>query len=204
MGRSGNPAARPKYRGLPVPWVARTIGEQPGVVTNPVVDVKLGRAVAIVSADTYRDERGIWWCPSQNGRDDTPQFAALHPERQRRCFDERRCQVCGLRIKGRLTFVIEERNLGQPTAHPPVCGKCIPTVLRLCPHWRHTPPAIVTVEDFEVVGVYGDEVSVVNGEITMLPPRNILITDERIKRVFAKQLIVDLKGIRRIDQQESA
>lgn len=211
MGRPGNPAARPKFKGLPVPWIARTETETPGLLRNvrcgfaaEATDVTQPGDLVFMGADgAWQDHRNIWWVPTDPDTGGEPQFAQLHADRQRRCFDERRCQVCGLRIKGRLTFLIEERNLGETitTSHAPICGKCIPVALRHCPHWKRLPHAIVAADEFEAVAVFGDVLGMRNGSPAFVQADTVRFDDPRIVRVLAKQLVVELREWTRIDQE---
>src|SRR4051794_17323570 len=96
---------RPKYQGLPVPWVARWTGEAKKLVYQVGVDIKTGEQTVRypheISSD--RDERGMLWQRDVSSiGEGAAEFGQVHTKRQRRSVMEGICQVCG------------ERGLDQP------------------------------------------------------------------------------------------
>lgn len=208
-GKPGNPGARPVFNGLPLPWVARMSSERP----YPLAGGKLGQialdsdlwpgAWVLVDCDPphYKDERNIWWMAFTPEAGGEPEFAALTPDRQRRCFDERRCQVCGRIIRHPLTWIIAQRELGRSTANAPLHHRCIETALRLCPHWKRTPYVVLETDEWDVWGVYGDVLSFRADGPTFTETANVAVDDPRIMRTIAKQLIVNLVNPKEVERR---
>lgn len=199
-GKPGNPGSRPIFNGLPLPWVARMTSERPYILTGGQIsqvayesDLWPGEFVlAHVDPPHYKDARNIWWMaytPEHGGK---PEFGEITPDRHRRCFDERRCQVCGRIIREPLSWLVAQARLGEPTANAPLHRRCIGTALTLCPHLKRTPYAVLESDEWEPVGVYGDVLGVVPGGVEIVASTNVKLTDPRIMRTMAKQLIVDI------------
>jgi hypothetical protein len=202
--RSGNPGARPTSHGLPVPWVTQWTAEtalplkRPRVEDSPGPD---GESVPTLVCDNdsqMRDRHGILWMHlSARIGSGQAQFAQLHPIRQRRAIDERRCQICGQRISGQLTFLLPDSWLGAPTVetfHPPVCERCAPMAMRLCPHVHGNTFQLVAVEQSMPVAVVGDIYNLMTGarEQTIIARHD----DPRSRLLIARQRITALSGLR--------
>lgn len=112
-----------------------------------------------------RDDRGVLWqrtvmCQG-NGR---PEFGKVHPLRQRRAMRRLLCQVCAgpadRNDEGVLWLLRDHRDdwprwpEGMACVDPPVCGRCVPVSLRLCPALRLGAVA-VRAREFSVAGVRG-------------------------------------------------
>jgi hypothetical protein len=212
MGKSGNPGKRPVQDGLPVPWVARRQDELPYPAENiRMAQVAPGEvwanewALLTVDPPHYRDSRDVWWMSYMPGRNGRWLFASLSPDRQRQCFDERRCQFCGRIIRETLHWLIEQRHLQDrttnPTAHAPLHSKCIELATRYCPHWRRTPYVVLASDEFEAIGVYGDVLDVRGGVPGFTESANVRFTDPRIMRVIAKQLIVTINNYEEVERR---
>ncbi|WP_050373468.1 hypothetical protein [Streptomyces acidiscabies] len=136
------------WNGLRVPWIAPWSGEQ----TPPVRLVRQHNGHGeerIGYPDENRSDRrdGVLWVrmPATPGTG-KPDFAGLHPLRQRQAMTHLLCQVCGTATVGTRE---DERHLflvhgtgdnplreGQTTVAPPLHETCALQSLRDCPHLR--------------------------------------------------------------------
>lgn len=89
------------------------------------------------------------WVSTQLG-DDGFDLGHLHTSKMNRCFAERRCQICGEPITGRIVFFLSESGL--PSMHagePPLHPECAAYSARACPmvngqmrHYRTSPSRV--------------------------------------------------------------
>jgi hypothetical protein len=92
---------------------------------------------------TDRDRNGVLWARyEQQPGTGRPNFAAMHPTRQRTAMLGLHCQVCNgpadRTPKGVLFLLGRDEAAHQPegalTSKPPVCAPCADLALRMCPH----------------------------------------------------------------------
>ncbi len=164
-------------------------------------DNRLGYAQELLSD---RDSRGVLWRQTAlhqgNGR---PEFAKVHPLRQRRAMELLLCQVCGNAADqdddGALWLLRDFRDdwpqwpEGMASAEPPVCRPCVSVSRRLCPSLRKGVVA-VRVRQCPVVGVRGSLYR--PGTLAPVAVRagDFPYDDPAIHRVLASALIRELRG----------
>lgn len=125
-----------------------------------------GRGVAYLDETLHdRDSHGALWLrtPSRPGHGQ-PQFARVHPIRQRRAMQRLLCNVCASPAdrtnEGTLWLLRDFRNdwPGWPenmaVDEPPVCVSCVRLASRLCPALRRGAVAL-RVRHAPIVGVHG-------------------------------------------------
>ncbi|HEY0690949.1 MAG TPA: hypothetical protein VGD71_18165 [Kribbella sp.] len=149
-----------------------------------------------------RDRNGVLWsraplCPGR-GR---PDFAKVHPLRQRRAMAHLLCQVCGQPADsdedGVLWLLPDFQNdwAGWPArmaaVEPPVCLGCVRVSVRYCPALRKGAVA-VRVRNSTVVGVYGALYR--PGPLVPVPVGidTVPYDDPRVRWVQAERLVREL------------
>lgn len=175
---------RPRFRGLPVPWVARWSAEVRAsyAVDRLSIEVDDGGSVRIGYADEVMADRdaygGLWLREGLAPGQGEPQFGQVHTARHRSCMVTPRCQVCAARLDpDRVTFLLppnESRGVAAMdpgswfTVTPPTCDGCRDAAHLYCPHLRGHRLALVTVRKAGLWGVFGDVVtaSMLNGART--------------------------------------
>ncbi|WP_433889865.1 hypothetical protein [Streptomyces sp. CA-111067] len=136
---------------IPVPFAAVWSGER-----NDTGQLHIRTGRKGVPSLAYRDERPedrdrhgvLWarttWAPGSG----TPQFADMHPLRQRDAMLLKLCQVCGkpadrtregwLFLEARGPHTLDLPDPADPyqgfTSKPPVCSGCAVLAARMCPH----------------------------------------------------------------------
>jgi len=112
-----------------------------------------------------RDEHGVLWAAVAERRGEgRPEFARIHPARQRRAMSELLCQVCAGPVDrtsdGVLWLMRDYRHdwadwpEGMASVEPPVCAGCAAISARRCPALQRGAVA-VRVKQFAVAGVRG-------------------------------------------------
>lgn len=146
-----------------VPFIAPWSGEQPHT-RKMIYSARGGIAFADETAED-RDQYGVLWhgraLAQGTGR---PEYANVHPMRQRVAMEHSLCQVCGMSADrnpdGMLWLLEDDRDAykGWPndllTTHPPVCLPCAGKAVEQCHHLASSSVA-VRVRESEVCGVYG-------------------------------------------------
>lgn len=152
---------------------------------------------------TDRDQHGVLWMQtaSRQGRG-RPEFARVHPLRQRRAMDLLLCQVCGgpadRSEDGVLWLLRDHRGdwpswpEGMASTEPPVCRPCIAVARRLCPALRRGAVA-VRVRQSPIAGVRGALYR--RGVLVPVTARadNLAYDDPSVRRVLASALIRELR-----------
>jgi hypothetical protein len=144
-----------------VPYITAWSGEQ--VLPPQVIAGRFGIAFADETL-MDRDHRGALWTrtPSRPGHG-RPEFAKVHPLRQRRAMRQLLCQVCTRpadRTEQGVLWLLRDHREDWPgwpenmaNTYPPVCLPCARASVRLCPALRR---GYVAVRAHSVVcGVYG-------------------------------------------------
>ena len=139
-----------------------------GEIDAPATDViqRPGRGIGYADETLYdRDRHGVLWLrsPVRQGVGE-PQFARVHPLRQRRAMNRLLCNVCAKPAdrseNGVLWLVRDFRDdwPGWPESmavnEPPVCAPCARLASRMCPAMRKGAIAI-RARRYPVVGVHG-------------------------------------------------
>jgi len=163
-------------------------------------DHRIGYANELLSD---RDRHGVLWRQTalrpHVGR---PEFARVHPLRQRRAMELLLCQVCGgpadQTDDGVLWLQRDHRDdwprrpEGMASVEPPVCLPCVPVAMRLCPALRRGA-VTVRVRKCPIVGVRG----VLYRESVLFPSAatagNFTYHDPAVRRVVASALIRELR-----------
>ncbi|MEU1824164.1 hypothetical protein ABZ502_17275 [Streptomyces abikoensis] len=120
-----------------------------------------GRVAYRVSNPQDRDVHGVLWgaCGLKPGAG-LPQWARVHPQRQRRAMGGQRCQVCAeaADVNNDGVLWLLDGTLpseGTITTHPPVCRRCPRKAVRACPPLRNKGHTLVRVKAPVLEGVYG-------------------------------------------------
>ncbi|MEV6714074.1 hypothetical protein AB0M48_18780 [Lentzea sp. NPDC051208] len=151
-----------------------------------------------------RDRHGVLWRQTAlRHRIGRPEFARVHPLRQRRAMELLLCQVCGgpadRNDDGVLWLQRDHRGdwpqwpNGMASVEPPVCVPCVPVARRMCPALQRGA-VTVRVRDCPVAGVRG-----VFYQRSVLAPAatkagNFTYDDPAVRRVLASALIRELRG----------
>ncbi|NEW77751.1 hypothetical protein [Streptomyces rhizosphaericus] len=149
-----------------VPYIAPWTGEN--VPPRTAITTRYGRSdMGIGYADEYgiadRRRGALWIRVSVNPGAGGPLLDRVHALRQRQAMTHMLCQYCGRpaddRSDGRYVFLLPAvtgRLItdGERTATPPVCGGCVPEVVRGRAPLRRGCVAVL-VEDVTVWGVAG-------------------------------------------------
>lgn len=153
---------------------------------------------------TDRDLHGVLWAQTalRQGRG-RPEFARVHPLRQRRAMELLLCQVCGNPADqngdGVLWLLRDHRAdwpswpEGMASTEPPICLSCVSVARRLCPALRRGAVA-VRVRHFPIAGVRGAWYR--PGALVPVAARadNFAYDDPSVRRVLASALIRELRG----------
>ncbi|WP_335983149.1 hypothetical protein [Streptomyces sp. CA2R106] len=128
-----------------------------------------------------------------------PQFAVIHPQRQRAAMQGLLCQVCG-RVppadeRGPLWLIREEFDAwegwpeGAITTHPPVCPPCAHLARHHCPEVGGAAYTAVRSAASSVAGVHGTVYVPDRTGAVMLPTKAFVqVGDPHMRWVVAGQL----------------
>jgi len=202
------------WRGVPVPWVTPWSYEK----TLP------GRFVRHVNEDAeervgYADEHpsdrrdGVLWVRMSVARGrGKPDFAGLHPLRQRQAMTHMLCQVCGTTTVGtradeRHLFVFVDRGTRPPVQEgetvlvPPVHESCALQSIERCPHLRRgwTAALVGWAPSWGVAGavVHPGTLDLISdpGELVEVSYED----EKRLRWVYASRAAVSLHEVEPID-----
>ncbi|HUQ56799.1 hypothetical protein [Lentzea sp.] len=164
-------------------------------------DHSIGYATELLSD---RDQRGVLWRQTASRhRVGRPEFARVHPLRQRRAMELLLCQVCSgpadRNDDGVLWLQRDHRDdwprwpEGMAAVEPPMCLPCVPLARRLCPALQRGAVA-VRVKQSSIAGVRGALY-----QRSVLAPAavtagNFAYDDPMVRRVLASALIRELRG----------
>ena len=151
-----------------------------------------------------RDRHGVLWRQTAlRHRVGRPEFARIHPLRQRRAMELLLCQVCGgpadRNDDGVLWLQRDYRDDwpqwpdGMASVEPPVCLPCVPTARRMCPALQRGS-VLVRVKDCPIAGVRGVFYMQSVLAPTAATAANFAYDDPAIRRVVASALIRELRG----------
>jgi hypothetical protein len=157
-----------------------------------------------------RDPRGVTWSPAGTDRSGEPQFAQVHPGRQREAMTSPLCQVCGVHLTQKWVpwlINVTRSDFAEALASlrtipyvsdPPTCTECQELARRHCPAVRsHAGGISIEVRHWRPVGVTGDlyrmttDGPVLHGGVPI-----IRFGDPHISWVLAKQLVVEIDRYR--------
>jgi hypothetical protein len=200
-------------RGAVVPFITRWSSEHlsSAVIGNP--------SWGIAYEDETRWDRnaqGVLWERAPLGRGKgRPEFAGVHPLRQRRAMRKLLCQVCGgpadRTKQGELWLLPDHRDdwPGWPdemaNVSPPVCLPCARLSVRMCPVLRRSWVAIRAKS--RIVGVQGIVYQLDEIGLRPLESRTVRFDEPEIRLTLAGQLVRMLHDSVFIDldaHQESA
>lgn len=171
-----------------------------------------------------RDDRGVLWArTSQNLALESrrpmgkPDFAAMHPARQRDVMSSLRCQVChGQASRTELGYLFLERagdgmGEGTITGQPPVCLEHAAAGIKRCSHLQDHGYVLLRSKVPRLYGVLSQVFKAVDHTLEPLPPllapdgSNIPIpytTQELTPWVLASQLLRQLRGVTVVDPEQ--
>lgn len=150
-----------------------------------------------------RDRNGVLWQQTAvRPRAGRPEFARVHPLRQRRAMEQLLCQVCGGpadQSEGVLWLLRDYRDDwprwpdGMASVEPPICLPCVEVAGRMCPALQRGAVA-VRVTDCPIAGVRG--VLYRQGVLTPVATNAGIFSydDPAIRRVLASALVRELRG----------
>jgi len=181
------------------PYVAAWSEEQ---APMPTLVERAGRIAYQREGLFDRDRHGALWArtPMRPGKG-RPDFARVHPLRQRRAMEKLLCQVCAKPAdrseEGTLWLLIDRRGdwpdwpAAAAVLEPPVCLLCALVSLRYCPALRESAVA-VRVRTSHVIGVYG--VLYKPGPLHPVPVgvETVRYSDPRVRWVQAERLAREL------------
>jgi hypothetical protein len=151
-----------------------------------------------------RDQFGVLWQKvAERTTEGKPEFARVHPARQRRAMSELLCQVCAEPAdrtpEGVLWLLRDHRGdwprwpEGVASVEPPICARCVAMSLRRCPALQRGAVA-VRVRDFAVAGVRGTLYQ--SGTFAPAPVAATQLDygDPKVRWMVAVALIRELRG----------
>ncbi|WP_147449234.1 hypothetical protein [Actinomadura pelletieri] len=200
------------WRGLPVPWVVRWTGEK----VDPSLRLGWQEGRLAYRRELPTDRRfGALWYRNRTGRSGEPEFAEIHTGRQLACMTSGICQVCGgnaAETDGRIAWLLpgdEWPLLTNPTEPnlvptPPTCRACWSLAASSCPHLRTVGSVPVTAAAAVPAAAHGDLYRL--GQAAPCA-RNVMVpltNHSALRRMLAKQLIVELRDIRAAGDRTSA
>ncbi|MEU5839387.1 DUF5999 family protein [Streptomyces diacarni] len=158
-----------------------------------------------------RDTRGgLWARKSQRIGQGKPEYAGVHPLRQRLAMELLLCQVCSSpssvsHRKGVLWMepVTPGKTLVPYTTHPPVCLPCAIVSRDRCKRILRTGAHALRVANPRPWGVVGvlyelDQ----DGVLAPKRPVQVGYDDPQVRWVLANQMIAHLDGVRLVDLDE--
>jgi hypothetical protein len=181
------------------PYIAAWSEEQPPRLT--LVE-RHGRIGYQREALFDRDRHGVLWprMPLRPGRG-RPDFARMHPLRQRRAMAELLCQVCAQpadRNDDGVLWLLPDRRgdwpgwpVGAAVQEPPVCLLCALVSLRYCPALRDGAVA-VRVRTSQVTGVFGTIYRAGPLRPVAVDVETVRYDDPRLPWVQAERLVREL------------
>ena len=184
----------------------------PDVVTWTGEELPPATVVMTPNGVAYADERprdrdvdDVLWARSGNDRTGEPQFADMHPARQRAAMENLTCQVCTKPAErtpeGVMWLLPDDRSQhtdwpdwpnGVATSNPPVCERCAPIAADRCRRLRRGCVAF-RAREAELVGVEG-WVYPPPGAAASRGHRVVLFDDPAIRWTIADQLIRELRS----------
>jgi hypothetical protein len=198
-----------------VPYVALWSGERPSgqIVCRFDKSVPVGIAFAD-EAPEDRDSRGLLWNrTNQAAGSGRPDFAKIHPLRQRKAMRKLLCQVCAgpadTTEAGTLWLLTDYRDdwpgwpNGMGNTYPPLCLPCARLSVRQCPVLR---------KGHVVVRAHAD-IGAVEGQLYVpgagrLPVRigeaTLLLDDPRLPWLLVSDLVRRLRDCELIDLDDQA
>jgi hypothetical protein len=188
---------------IPVPFIARWSGEDCDNSSALQFD-KNGLT------GLPRDPRGVIWSPAGTDRCGEPQFAQVHPGRQREAITTPLCQVCGTHLPQKwvpwlLPFnktsnagLLSGRITIPVVSDPPTCEDCQALARLHCPAVSSNAGGIsLEVRNYRPIGVCGDLYQMTpSGTVLRGSAPLIRFGDPLISWVLAKQLLVEIDRYR--------
>jgi len=112
-----------------------------------------------------RDQHGVLWARvAERHSGGRPEFARVHPARQRQAMGGLLCQVCAGpadRTRDGVLWLMRDFRgewagwpEGMASVEPPVCARCVATSVRRCPALKRGH-VVVRAREFPVAGVSG-------------------------------------------------
>lgn len=189
-----------KYKGVPVPWVARWSNER-STVRSVAVRMPVGQSMRfpeVTFPNAQRDDLGILWQPDGTTRGGVPEFGDVNTHRQVACMRHKRCQVCGNRLlTSPYNLLVIDKEAMQlestlRTTTPMVCDSCAAEAMAVCPALRKGRK-LYKVKSFEPVAVWGP-VYHAGVPAHMMPPSfDVPLEHEAVRSVIGKQMVVKVE-----------
>jgi hypothetical protein len=191
------------------PYITAWSGE-----TDPPC-VVIGRADGIGYLDETvadRDGDGVLWLRTEYrpgaGR---PEFAKVHPMRQRRAMRRLLCQVCAApadRTEGGVLWLLRDFRHDWPmwpdgmgVTEPPICRSCVRLSMRACPALRRGA-AVVRARGYRLVGVDGVQYRRDGNDLAVFGASTVAYDDPAIRWVRAAALVRQLHDCRLLAPSE--
>ncbi|GGN25697.1 hypothetical protein GCM10011609_80200 [Lentzea pudingi] len=185
------------------PYVTATTAEQDlkcGLVVRPG-GLGIGYAQELPGD---RDHLGVLWQKvAERPKEGKPEFARVHPARQRRAMNELLCQVCAgpadQTPEGVLWLLRDHRGdwprwpEGMASVEPPICARCVAISLKRCPALQRGAVA-VRVRSFALVGVRGTLYGPGMFAPTPIAASELDYGNPKIRWLVAVALIRELRG----------
>lgn len=151
-----------------------------------------------------RDYFGVLWQKvAERPKEGRPEFARVHPARQRWTMSELLCQVCAgpadQTQDGVLWLLRDHRGdwprwpEGMASVEPPICARCVAISLRRCPALQRGAVAI-RVRHFAVVGVRGTLYRPGTFAPAPVAAAQLDYGDPKVRWMVAVALIRELRG----------
>jgi len=203
---------RPSSRILPavpgVPWMATWDSERSSTALLESVRGKGLRWFNEGPAD--RDKHGgLWARKTQRIGQGTPEYAGVHPRRQRLAMELLLCHVCSgtSSVTAGGALWMEPITPGEPlvpyTSHPPVCLPCAVESRERCKRIRRTGAHTVRVANPRPWGVIGMRYQPASdGALVPREPVQVGYDDPAVRWVLANQMIVYLDRVTPVDLDE--
>jgi hypothetical protein len=157
-----------------------------------------------------RDAHGVLWIRYRHAPGaGKPEFAAVHPYRQRRAMRRLLCQCCGgpadRNDQGVLWLIGEAADRpwsGQEsTAQPPVCLPCAKVASRLCTHLRGNSLTL-RVRQAPIAGVQGTLYAPTRQGIIRVEDTSLAYDSPAVRMLVARQLFRNLLDCTVVDLDE--
>ncbi|PWG08794.1 hypothetical protein DF268_36095 [Streptomyces sp. V2] len=197
------------WRGMPVPWVTTWSREQ-SLPSRFVRHVNRDAEERLGYADEHPSDRrnGVLWVRMSvlRGRG-RPDFAGLHPLRQRHAMTHLLCQVCGTTTIGtredeRHLFVVVAREgpplrEGETVVVPPVHETCALQAVEQCPHLRRgwTAALVGWAPAWGVAGalIHPDTLDLISdpADLVEVPYED----EQRLRWIYASREVISLHEV---------
>ncbi|SDC63609.1 hypothetical protein [Actinokineospora iranica] len=192
--------------GLLVPYVATWSGESWADLPR-VVERRGGAGIAYadeIVAD--RDSGGVLWDRVTGRRGcGKPEFAKIHPLRQRRAMRRLLCQVCGGGAENTchgVLWLLRDKGETLPedmlVSEPPICRACAHLAVKVCPALRKGH-VLLRAGSFSLYGIDGFRYRAGRPHPVPVDQHVVAFTDPVIRWTLASKLVRELADYTLLD-----